>query len=764
MQPILSVSVLRVRKSGTPPSLGLELAGGSGTPITVARIAPGGAVATQCAGRIALGDTLVSIRGRLSVSGVGGSASEATLCSGPTEQALQATDAGESGCRTGPAAPSTLDPASARSFGWMGVTTTDTLAAVQRRLAVGGDVIELKIERGGSKSTGKGKGMWARRTSPLSPLFAPWDADWQILGGKAGAADTGDGAGQTSQVVLSKLHWKAISTIDPTCSTCHKSLGALIRRPGWCARCGEVVCSSCLTTRRRLRSDPAHPEQPPQLDHTGVLARVCPGCTAVAGSASGPGGVRRAAPPPQGEPAERDRTSPFKAARARYIEARRTVRRQPSSSGARTVSPSSSGSPVTDVHDDRAAMPEIDLRGNCARLVSAYSTSVGTLSRRISRAFSPTSPAWVKANRPGPDDPIIPTCRKCCAKFSTFKRRDHCVICGSGHCGSCLFRSALLYLDATGKATITVLSPDAKLPPRSELVEACAGCLDAIEELVNARLKPPVVTTWNTLLPADAALRIDATRITVSMCEFRTLVDGLRPEGPCATSPGRGLVPRIAKHQRDLERLLEVFRADLRKLQRVAPESKTFELIHTNMTKSRATFLRENTSSLRELNRVLEALLPPEVLAVVADVVNKDSLIAASILVTQLAVESTLIDSKPLALSLDGVARDIREELKVLVDKDGPEEWDKCLDALSRTIKARGKEAPLLRHLAAQPGCRAKMQSRVIEVLQQLRRQLEHRATLAAIGSIVAAIDGAIEKVPVQVIGADADAEGWEVL
>eukprot|EP00035_Acanthoeca_spectabilis_P030749 m.10747 g.10747 ORF g.10747 m.10747 type:complete len:743 (+) comp4353_c0_seq1:56-2284(+) len=741
------IVVLRVRKVATgvggPRSLGLELAGGSGAPVTVAAISPGGAVATQCFGQINVGDEVISIRGRI------------RECD---RHVLPPGRAATTPAPSPPPAAATAHP-TRPTFGWLPVTSADSLTLVQDRLASAGDIVELRVQRDPNPGAKVRRTATAGRASSASPEFAPWDAGWHVLSEEQADSPT-PSASAAGPAVLSKLHWKPIDVIDPRCSCCRKSLGALIRRPGWCALCGEVVCSSCLTARRRLLSDPAQPEAPPRFDPTGVLARVCPGCATSAGHSIGPNGKVIAELPPQAEPTERSRTTAFHAARARQVALRRAVGRH--AAAGRTVSSGSSS--FADLEAEGAAAPEIDIRGNCARLVSAYSASVSTLSRRISRVLSPTTPAWARVNRPGSDELAPTDCDSCHSKFTAFKRREHCAICGRVYCGSCVFRSALLYLDGTGKATITVLSPDAKLPPRSELVEACGGCLDAVEEIVNARLKPPVSTTWDTLVPVDATLRADATRITKSLDEFRGLVDSLRPDGPSSTSPGRGLVPRIAKHQSDLERLLDVFRGNLNKLQQIAPESKTFETLHKNMTKGRATFLRENISTLRELNRVLELLLPPEVLAVVTDVVNKDALIASSILITQLAVESTLMNSKALALTLDSVARGIRDELKVLIDKDGPEAWDACLDALSKTIQARGKEAPLLRHLAALPGARQKMVSRVVEVLQQLRWQLEHRATLAAIASILDDLDQAIEKVPGQVIEAAADTEGWEVV
>ena len=56
------------------------------------------------------------------------------------------------------------------------------------------------------------------------------------------------------------------------------------------------------------------------------------------------------------------------------------------------------------------------------------------------------------------------------------------------------------------------------------------------------------------------------------------------------------------------------------------------------------------------------------------------------------------------------------------------------------------------------------MQEKVIAVLHTLRSQLENRATMRATAGILEAIDHAISRVPGQVIAADTDAEGWEVV
>lgn len=183
------------------------------------------------------------------------------------------------------------------------------------------------------------------------------------------------------------------------------------------------------------------------------------------------------------------------------------------------------------------------------------------------------------------------------------------------------------------------------------------------------------------------------------------------------------------------------------------------------MAKARAALVRTTSSSLRDLNRDLESLLPPAVLAVVSDVVNRDSLTAATILATQLAVESTLLESKPLTMALDGIAKRIRAELQPLVEKDGgPEAWDAELDALTRAICQNGKDNPLLRHFAHLPNARGRMQDKVVAVLVRLRSQLEHRATMRAIAGILEAVDAAVARVPGQVISADTETEGWEVV
>jgi hypothetical protein len=64
---------------------------------------------------------------------------------------------------------------------------------------------------------------------------------------------------------------------------------------------------------------------------------------------------------------------------------------------------------------------------------------------------------------------------------------------------------------------------------------------------------------------------------------------------------------------------------------------------------------------------------------------------------TQLAVESSLLNSKPLTVALDGVAKRIRLELQPLVEKDGPAAWDAELDTLTQAICDGGRDKPLLR-------------------------------------------------------------------
>jgi hypothetical protein len=68
------------------------------------------------------------------------------------------------------------------------------------------------------------------------------------------------------------------------------------------------------------------------------------------------------------------------------------------------------------------------------------------------------------------------------------------------------------------------------------------------------------------------------------------------------------------------------------------------------------------------------------------------------------------------------------------------------------------------RHLASLPDARVRMQEKVIAVLQTLHSQLENRGTIHTTAGIVEAIDQAIARVPGQVIAADADTDGWEVV
>jgi hypothetical protein len=63
--------------------------------------------------------------------------------------------------------------------------------------------------------------------------------------------------------------------------------------------------------------------------------------------------------------------------------------------------------------------------------------------------------------------------------------------------------------------------------------------------------------------------------ITTTAFQFQTLVQSLQADHTTtSSSPGRGLVPRIAKHQNDLEKLLELLRVDIRKLCDLTPSSK----------------------------------------------------------------------------------------------------------------------------------------------------------------------------------------------
>eukprot|EP00038_Savillea_parva_P012375 m.204201 g.204201 ORF g.204201 m.204201 type:complete len:713 (-) comp22441_c0_seq1:80-2218(-) len=546
--------------------------------------------------------------------------------------------------------------------------------------------------------------------------------------------------------VLTKDHWKPVPDVTPSCSWCHRSCGLLLRRQSWCARCGEITCSACLSERRHLRSNPNTPLSPPALDPSGTLARVCPGCTSdvMARRYQGTTSRNGSAAGVEDEVdtvCARDWTKTFRALRQ---GARRAA--------AVNVSP----------HN----VDNVNVRANCAALTRAYARSIRTLGGQLSRALSPTSPPWTKTNIPKAGTrPRPQSCSDCHAAFSMTKRLEHCAICGGARCTSCLFRSALLYLDATGKANITVLTPTSKLPPRSEVVAACGACLQTVEDIVNARMSPPVsAAMWRNLLPIHAALHHSTLCIEHAMERYKGLVDSMRPDGPANTSPGQKLVKLLAKTQGDLDRLLVMYRTELSRLQALIPETNAFDTLLKNAICARAAFLRESKLTLGELNQVLGELLTPAALAANADELNKDALISATILVTQLAVESTLLASAPLSLELDGISREIRTELQRLVEKDGPQAWDDCLDTLTQTVRCCGQDRPLLRHLVGQPRAEQAMQAEVICVLQRLRWQLESRATLGAISTTLQCIDLTIKKVPGHVLDADSDLDGWEAL
>eukprot|EP00041_Stephanoeca_diplocostata_P015790 m.302833 g.302833 ORF g.302833 m.302833 type:complete len:393 (+) comp20156_c0_seq2:1190-2368(+) len=231
------------------------------------------------------------------------------------------------------------------------------------------------------------------------------------------------------------------------------------------------------------------------------------------------------------------------------------------------------------------------------------------------------------------------------------------------------------------------------------------------------------------------------------------------------TSPERGVVPKLAKHQQDLSALFRELESNLQFLKQIPVDTPGMATLVGNIRRGRLAFYQEAFQRYRVQNHELDEILPKPMLMAVSRVVDTDALNCACILLQQCAVESVLLGSTVLTLALDRTCQIIRDELRTAVEHDGGvAAWEEHVAKMRQMVMLSGKSTPLFRHYASEEDAQPRMQRKLIKVLQHVKAQLQARATLGTIQTIIDVLRDTITKVPGHVIAGDVASDGWEVV
>ncbi|KAI6651531.1 hypothetical protein LOD99_5139 [Oopsacas minuta] len=307
--------------------------------------------------------------------------------------------------------------------------------------------------------------------------------------------------------------------------------------------------------------------------------------------------------------------------------------------------------------------------------------------------------------QPGHEVTACHTCRKV---FSLLSSKQHCRICGRIFCSDCVSPLLMLYKnsveDTTTHWAINGLegSPAVE-PPVFQLLRMCRSCESQTQQLLlEKRTTVEKVEERDTndefienLLDLYTSLIKHKEYILNSFPPFIQQVEGLSQ----GTSD-RVLASELSRLQADLSDHFSMLAVELQRFRFLQPSTNRQHTMLSNVSKAFLAFYHLHMPTFRVVTRDLYEVFSPDVIQVILEYNNYNTLNIVYIIIKQLCLELLQVVSKfriceELFGKLSNLNDVIVDELECVVEKRG-EDWDSHKSAVSELVKAQFKQKPFV--------------------------------------------------------------------
>ncbi|XP_065196179.1 uncharacterized protein LOC135827650 [Sycon ciliatum] len=450
------------------------------------------------------------------------------------------------------------------------------------------------------------------RSGPASSLMSNQvDLGWDAVQRELKEIDHGQAALESSEfergnrfAAINKKHWKAQETC--TCCTnsaCKKKFGALDRKLH-CRRCGDVFCDACTQYKRKL-SLYAKP------DPDGQLYRVCLKCF-------------DQGPQPLGT--SRDWTAVF-------MEQRQRSRQLKSNGGPGYLAPKHS-----------SLTRRLGVKEELDRLQHGFQNYAASWLKSTVAELRVSVPDWQRS--PHWENPkTVTLCHICRNNFGILATKHHCKVCGRIMCKQCSAEELMLYMDdATKEVQWAIYGFEgcpAKEPSARLYLRCCSVCRDDLKPFKAKQLDAVEVA-------CEADVMGDLAKIHTDLCHLQEKLEKQIPVfqehvesmNGVRTTAGVSPIKRLAKSQMDVSDCITRYALLLnQRLRRVRPTHKLHATILSRIAQSKMLYYRERLFVFRALKHCLAESTPQEVLDLVQNTVELQTITSVYIFMCQLSME-----------------------------------------------------------------------------------------------------------------------------
>lgn len=483
----------------------------------------------------------------------------------------------------------------------------------------------------------------------------------------------------------------------------------------YCRRCGNCFCKDCLVGERRLN---IHGE----LDPNGVLQKVCAKCFDDGEQTIGP---------------SRSHFHLFLQFRVHAA-----CNNNPGLNQKNSIK-------ISNFREN------LDLDVECQRLRRGFKESLK------SSIFDVTLPdlqvpAWKKSTYWVYGN-MATKCNGCSEEFGLLRSRHNCLVCGCVICGECSTKDLLVYIP-DGKdpqsddvdaelAIIRIVGCPEKEPRVCSYLRLCQRCNTRLQDRQVSKVQNAKKSTQENedenpalqMTKTSDQLTAIKTAIEDSLLKYSELVY-LFDVGP-RRSPRRGLVPKnsmqvLAKTQGDLADRITSLVTIAMGLKHLKPATQKQLKILRNLLQSSFDSYHDFKDRFQELQKLLENVVPKEILVEIQAVVNRNAINSCYLSVKQLGLEVLYLSDKhnldvELLPKLIAAEEIVQEELRIALNEDW-EEQEKLINRfLDDQLKHRRLMRPSRRHLHRYGNAHvlAVIHERSETILHQMFFQLQAKST-----------------------------------
>jgi len=454
-------------------------------------------------------------------------------------------------------------------------------------------------------------------------------------------------------VKISRAHWKDASKAH-SCAKCLTVFGFASKKHN-CRRCGDVFCEECCQYKRKLS-----PECIP--DAQGNIYRVCYVCA------------------------------------DRHSQPLGEVRN------------------LTSLFHEQRQNKRMTISNEIERLVHGFQYNVDPTSRlkiAMTDTFSLMKvPEWQKSNK-WLESSDVDWCTKCTSKFTFYKVKHHCRLCGSVYCDLCCQPNLILYYDdkdkQTAKATlIGVVGCPEKEPAICLYLSICRLCQDDLEEyqvqqyhLLAAETRNESKQTLKDVGITLEKLKNVEKKLDVILPRYQELVEIYVFEGHTNESlTGQKNVEFFAKLQSDLSDVFTQYAVVIQGLKQYELTTKTELKIMKNIIMNKCKQYNASMYLFKSLKDNLDKSLPAKALENFQRYANTQAINNTYVMTRQLGLEALHLASKhgfepSLAEKLSEVDQVCYSELKNYLLSVG-DDWDEHISILNALLKIQLKEKKLI--------------------------------------------------------------------